>query len=102
MLKPIPQEQPSGNKQNAGSKKKKSPTHFMRLEVKLQNLAKGDSKLFAAASRQLLEYMKKAEKASLKELNELIHNLQRTVIGLQKKRIDIVRNEQRRKKKGQQ
>ncbi len=96
MLKLIPQEHAGGENR----KKTKKKTHFVHLELKLRELEKSDHRLFAVAGKQLMEYVKKAENISLKELNDLIHNLQRSVIGLQKKRIRIVRKSQRKKKDG--
>ena len=72
--------------------------HFLRLKMQLQQIEKLDPGLAATAGRQLIEFIKKAENVTLKELNELIHNMQRMVIGLQKKRIRMMRNEQRKKK----
>lgn len=72
----------------------------MRLEMKIRSLENVDTKLFSVVSKKLTEYVKNGENISLKELGELIHNLQRSVIGLQKKRINIVRRQQRKKKHG--
>ena len=96
MLKQIPQEDPSSKV----LKNKKQP-HLLHLQMSV--LAKTapqqtNSPLFATAGRQLMEFIKKAENISMSELNELIHNLQRTVLGLQKKRIQSVRMEQRKQK----
>lgn len=96
MLKPIPQENPS-----RGENKKKlahKQMHFMRLEMTLRNLEKTDRQLFAHVGKQLMDYIKKAENITMRELNDLIHNLQRTVIGLQKKRIRLMQRQQRKKK----
>ena len=103
MLKPIPQEHPGSSKNihhfSRKSKKKNKSPAFMRIEMKIRNLGKGDSQLFMVAGKKLMEYIKKAENISMNELNELIHSLQRTIIGLQKKRIHMVRREQQKKKK---
>lgn len=106
MLKPIPQEDSGGMNQkknvlkNRPTQQKKSSKqmHFMRLNMQLQHLEKIDRGLAATAGRQLMEFLKKAENVTLKELNELIHNLQRTIIRLQKKRIRLMRGQQRKKK----
>lgn len=96
MLKPIPQERPS----NSGKRRTKKQTHFMRVEMSIRSFEKSDHQLFAHVGHQLMEYVKKAENISMKELSEMIHDLQRTVIGLQKKRLNIVRRQQRKKKQG--
>lgn len=95
MLKLIPQEQSLV----ALSKKTKKKKQLMRLQMEIQSLEKTDQKLFQHVSRQLLDYMKKSETATISELNDLIHNLQRTVLGLQKKRINIIRSQSFKKKK---
>ncbi len=97
MLKPIPQERPS---HRANNKKNGNKAHIMRLEMKIRSMENVDTRLFSVVSKKLTEYVKNGENISLKELGELIHNLQRSVIGLQKKRINIVRRQQRKKKRG--
>lgn len=104
MLKPIPQEvpgNPTGHAAAAGkrktTKKRTQSTHVIQLEMKIRQLEKIDRNIFSQAGKQLMEYIRKAENVTIKELNELIHSLQRTVIGLQKKRIRMVRKQQRKK-----
>jgi len=99
MLKPIPQENPSSGKNTKKNNKQEHLTHVMHLQMKIRQFENNDRQLFAHAGKQLLNYLKKAENITFKELNELIHNLQRTVIGLQKKRIRIVQKQQRKKKR---
>jgi|GEM_PF-6857618 len=112
MLKPIPQENPSenqprqknnGRKQMQKNKQKIKSANFIRLEMKIRELEKTDKNLFMSAGKQLIEYIKKAESITLKELNELIHSMQRTMIALQNKRIKLIRDlqqkEQKKKKK---
>lgn len=114
MLKPIPQEDSGGMNQKKNvlknrlprsqnrpdpQKKSSKQMHFMHLKMQLQHLEKIDRGLAATVSRQLTEFLKKAENVTLQELNELIHNLQRTIIGLQKKRIRLMRGQQHKKKK---
>ena len=100
MLKQIPQEDPSTAKGASAPKNKKQPhlMHLMMSAPSKNSAPQPNSPLFATASRQLFEFIKKAENISMSELNELIHNLQRTVLGLQKKRIQSVRTEQRKQK----
>ena len=101
MLKPIPQEQQATKRSViiAMRRNKQKAPQLVHLEMTIQKLQKTDGKLFTTAARQLMEFIKKAENVSANELNELIHNLQRTVLGLQKKRIQSVRMQQRKKKK---
>jgi hypothetical protein len=106
MLKPIPQEQPGNASPDRGrtaAARRKKPAqkqaHFMRLEMNIRRLEQMERNIVEHAGRQLMDYIRKAENVTLKELNELIHNLQRTVIGLQKKRIRLVRKQQRKKKR---
>jgi len=110
MLKPIPQENPSNGGPHASAKKfarqraaKNKQAHFMQLRMKVLELQKTDHHLFMKTGSQLVDYLKKAENITLNELNELIHNLQRTMIGLQKKRFKILnklhQKEQKKKKK---
>jgi hypothetical protein len=80
-------------------KKQKKQLHYLKMEINLHNVEKGDLHLFEKTGRQLMDYLNRAEKSTMEELNDLVHNLQRTVIGLQKKRINIVRAQQRKNKK---
>lgn len=112
MLKLIPQENPSNSHMEAkrkqrtnikidnnnANKKNKKQAISLRFEMNLRKLEKNDHKLFAAASRQLMDYIQKAENITMPELNEMIHNVQRTIISLQKKRIHLIRGEHRKNK----
>ncbi len=96
MLKPIPQEQPG---KRGHKKKNKKQGRFMRLEITIRDLKKADRQLYDKVCEQLLQYVKKDENVSLDELNDLIHDLQRTTLSLQKKRIKIITQHHNKRKK---
>ena len=56
-------------------------------------------KLFQSVSMRLLEFVKRGGKYNLKEVAELITDMQKTIINLQKKRIDLCDKEQEKIKK---
>lgn len=97
MLKPIPQEPHQGA--TPAKIKNKTRANFLRVQMTLPKVEKREMSIFALAIGKIANFMKKAENISLHELNELIHNLQRTVLRLEKKRIDLIRQAQRKKKK---
>ena len=119
MLKPLPQEGHESKRNIASTRSslrgpimrsikstekkskrhKKAPPQALQIEVTIQNLQNSDSPILAKASQQLMDFIKKAQNVTMSELNDLIHNLQRTVLSLQKKRIKSVREQLRRKKK---
>ena len=81
MLKLIPRENNHGRKNQTVQTDSKPP----KLMVKPEHIH------LKSTYSSLLRYLKKAESTTLEDLGELIHNLQRSVITLEKKRVSLLR-----------
>ena len=96
MLKLIPQETAQSQK------RKEKKTKFQeRYSAKFQSASRKDASLenrhIQRVCMHLAKYIKKAEQYGIKEMGDLIHIVQRSVLTLQKQRIKLIRKQQKRK-----
>ena len=103
MLKPIPQEPTQGKSKKQPQQKPQSKKlqqqkslQLVKLQLKLNRENPADQNVLKSACVELIKYVKNAEAFSVNELNELIHNLQRSVLNLQRKKFKIIRLIQRK------
>ena len=94
----IPNEAPAKNK----TKKKK--THISKKFTKHAISKKSfhpniSYRLFQSVSLRLLEFVKKEGKYSLEEVSDLVTDMQRTIVNLQKKRIALFEKEKETQQK---
>ena len=98
MLKLIPQENPPAEK--AKEVKKSGPKiHFEKFIRKEDQDSNIDQRTVKFTFVKLVDYFKKAEKYGIKEMGDLIHSLQRSVLSLQRKRNKLLRQQHHKKKK---
>jgi len=97
MLKLIPRENTSPSKR----RNKKIKTRIVaipKLQQKLDAEMREENQTIKSAYLHLVNYIHKAGSSSLKEMGELIHSLQRSVLSLEKKRTKILRKQGRNSK----
>jgi len=96
--KPIPKEEPA---KIVFKKTHISPRFTMHPIYNKKNTV-NDSlpyRLYQSVSMRLLEFVRKGGKYSLKEVADLITDMQRTIINLQKKRVNLCDKEKSKLKK---
>ncbi|MCD6109866.1 hypothetical protein J7J83_03865 [bacterium] len=90
--KPIPTEAPA--------KSRKKGTHisakFKKHTISKKSIPSISYRLFQSVSLRLLDYVKKEKKYSLQEVSDLIMDMQRTIVNLQKKRIVLFEKEKQK------
>ncbi len=94
MLKLIPRE----NTQSSGLRKKKIKTKILaipKLQQKNDAETGEENQNIKSAYLHLVRYFRKAGDYSLKEMGELIHTLQKSVISLEKKRMKAMKKERK-------
>lgn len=94
MLKLIPSE----NIQLKNKQKKKIKAKVMalpRLQQKFNAETREENQNIKTAYLHLVDYLHKAGDCTLKEMSELIHTLQRSVVSLEKKRVKLLRKERK-------
>lgn len=89
--KPIPSEAPAKGR----TKKTHVRARFKKYPLK-QKHTKISYRLLQSVSIRLLEYVKKEGKYSLNEVADLITDMQRTIVNLQKKRIALFEKEKQK------
>lgn len=94
MLKLIPREIVSSEPKN---NKPRPP--FKQPVPKLSKPVTREDRLLKNAGWQVMDYVKKAQAYGIKETGELIHQLQRSVLILEKKRIQLVKKNRPSRKK---
>jgi len=96
--KPIPNEAPS----KITFKKTHISPRFVKHAIYKKSPENNYSiayKLYQSVSMRLLEFVKRGGRYNLKEVAELITDMQRTILNLQKKRYDLCEKEQKKIKK---
>ncbi len=88
--KPIPNEAPA----KARVKRTHVRASFIKHAISKQHVSPNISyRLLQSVSIRLLDYVKKENKQSLQEVSDLITDMQRTIVNLQKKRIALFEKE---------
>lgn len=100
MLKLIPQESPSGK----ASRQQKTPKtlNIPKLQQKMGEEQKVESNIIKGVYLNLIRFLKKGEAFTLDEIGLMIHSLQRAILSLERKRIQLLhikRRQQKKKKK---
>ncbi|MBD3156974.1 hypothetical protein GF369_04060 [Candidatus Peregrinibacteria bacterium] len=94
--KPLPNEAPAPDKKKKTHISKKFTKHALSKKSSHPNIS---YRLVQSVSLRLLEYVKKEGKYSLDEVADLITDMQRTIVTLQKKRISLFEKEKEKHKK---
>lgn len=94
--KPIPNEAPATDKKKKTHISKKFDKHTLSKKSSHPNIS---YRLLQSVSIRLLEYVKKEGKYSLDEVADLVTDMQRTIVTLQKKRIALFEKEKAKHKK---
>ena len=96
--KPIPNEAPA--KVRSSRKKTHVSGKFAKHAISKKSLHPNISyRLLQSVSLRLLDYVKKESKYSLDEVADLITDMQRTIVNLQKKRIALFEKEKEKQGK---
>jgi hypothetical protein len=93
--KPIPNEAPAPDKKKKTHISKKFAKHSLSKKSSHPNIS---YRLVQSVSFRLLEYVKKEGKYSLDEVADLVTDMQRTIVTLQKKRIALFEKEKTKAK----
>lgn len=96
--KPIPQEAPSSKRAKKTHIRAAFKKHPIYKQKKFPH-SKTPYRLFQSVSIRLLEYVKKEGKYSKNEVADLITDMQRTIVNLQKKRMQLFENEKEKTKR---
>lgn len=98
--KPIPNEAPYKTKKGGSKKRTHVRATFTKHAISKKSLHPNISyRLLQSVSIRLLEYVKKEGKYSLDEVSDLITDMQRTIVNLQKKRIALFEKEKEKQRK---
>lgn len=98
--KPIPNEAPARTRKGRSSKKTHVSSKFKKHAISKKSTHPNISyRLLQSVSLRLLEYVKKEGKYSLDEVSDLITDMQRTIVNLQKKRIALFEKEKEKQRK---
>lgn len=92
--KPIPSEAPARTKKKKTHISAKFTKHAISKKTLHPNIS---YRLLQSVSIRLLEYVKKEGKYSLEEVSDLVTDLQRTIVNLQKKRIALFEKEKEKR-----
>ncbi|MBN1495093.1 hypothetical protein JW911_05180 [Candidatus Peregrinibacteria bacterium] len=96
--KPIPQEAPA----KIIFKKTHISPRFEKHAIYKKHAQKPVTisyKLYQSVSMRLVEYIKRGGRYNLREIADLITDMQKTILNLQKKRLDICDKEHKKNKK---
>jgi len=94
--KQIPNEAPAKTREKRTHISSKFVKHAISKSTPHPNIS---YRLLQSVSIRLLEYVKKESKYSLDEVSDLIMDMQRTIVNLQKKRITLFEKKMQRSKK---
>lgn len=94
--KPIPTEAPAKNRTKKTHVSAKFTKHAISKKSTHPNIS---YRLLQSVSLRLLEYVKNEKNCSLEEVSDLITDMQRTIVNLQKKRIALFEKEKEKQDK---
>jgi len=94
--KPIPTETPAKSRKKGTHISAKFKKHAIYKKSLNPNIS---YRLFQSVSLRLLQYVKRENKHSLGEISDLITDMQRTIVNLQKKRISLFEKEREKQHK---
>lgn len=98
--KPLPNEAPAKVTKGSSRKKTHVRAKFIKHAISKKSLHPNISyRLLQSVSLRLLEYVKKEGKYSLDEVADLVTDMQRTIVSLQKKRIALFEKEKEKQRK---
>ena len=110
MLKPIPRENseqhdssqalhPASQTGKAVTRHKKTSSFVPKLVQKLEHQWKSDKTVLQTVCVKMIKFVQKEKQQDEREVRELIHGLQKSILSLQRHRQKLVWAEQKKKKR---